>query len=307
MKKTILVTGSKGFVGSNLVTYLLERTEFNIICISRSKMDLDKYQDRLISIEHDLTEKIPVTELEILQKVDYIVHLAGSSCVKTSYEQPLDTIIDNVSLTTNLLDFARSNIPDLKKFLVLSTAEVFGPSKDKYRFKEQDEHNPKSPYALTKSLIGQICHLYYDLYGVPIIVSNIMNIYGKNQKDNKFIPLVARLIKNKEKVSLHASEGPDKRNYLHVDDINSAIIFLLSKGSEGQSYNVVSDKYTDNLEISIMISDLLNRQLDYILVKPQTKNLHHTLSLLDGNKMKELGWSETIDLKEGLRRVLEDE
>ena len=307
MAGSILITGGSGFLGSNLIEFFILNTDYRIFSISREEIEVDHPPERFISVKHDLSNPLAGDLKAKLGEVEYIIHLAGSSDVKKSVEFPVDTFKNNVITAINLLEFARLNIPELKQFLFFSTAEVFGPSEDNKKFKEDDRHNPHSPYAASKSAAQEICLSYFRSYELPVLITHVMNIYGKFQVKDKFISKMIRMISSGEKVSLHASGGPDKRNYLHVQDICDSIFFLMRNGTAGEKYNIVSETDTDNLEIAMIISKILNKDLNYKLVRPTPGHKHHTLSLLDGSKLREMGWKSKIPLETGLRDFINNE
>ena len=238
MKEKVLVTGTQGFLGSNFVDFLYTQTDYTIYAISRTKMETDYNPQRFISISHDLLNPIEEPLTSQLSEMDYVVHFAGSSDVQTSLRKPLEAFQNNVTMTAQLLEFVREHMKSVRQFLFFSTAEVFGPSKGNNKFTEEDRVNPQGPYAATKSAAGDICSMYYSIYGIPTVLTFVMNVYGNNQSDNKFIPKIIKKIKNDETVILHANSGPDKRNYLHVDDISEAVLFLMLNGTAGSKYNM---------------------------------------------------------------------
>ena len=304
MNQSVLVTGAQGFLGSNLIDFFYNNTDYKIYSISRMPLSEKYNTNRVISISQDLLQKLDSQWKQELSAIDYVIHFAGSSDVKKSLKEPLQTFENNVVLTTQLLDFYRQHSTCLKQFLFFSTAEVFGPSFNDKRFTEECRPNPQGPYAFTKASAGQMCKLYSKVYGVPTVITYVMNVYGKNQNSNKFIPKIIRKIANDEVVEIHANCGPDKRNYLHVEDICDAIHFIMKNGSPGQDYNIVNEKYTDNLEIAKLIASILKKQ-DFKFELKSSDN-HHTLSLLDGSKLKNLGWQPKIPLEIGLRKYIYD-
>ena len=301
MSQKILVTGTQGFLGSNLVEFLYSYTDYKIYSISRTKITKEYTSDRFVSIEHDLLNPLGDDLVLMLSDVDYVVHLAGSSNVQRSLENPYETFQNNVIITTQLLEFVRKHIKNLKQFLFFSTAESFGPSYGIRQFKETDRSNALSPYAATKAAAAEMCKMYFNVFKVPTVVTYVMNVYGKNQALDKFVPKMVNLISKEELVILHANNGPDKRNYLHVDDISDAIHFLIVNGVAGENYNIISDRYTDNLEIATIISNILQKELKFELA---SSNNHHTLSLLDGTKLTDIGWRPKISLETGLRKYI---
>ena len=303
MSQKIMVTGAQGFLGSNFVDYLYNHTDYKIYAVSRSTIDKFYPADRFVPIVQDLLSPMDDYILNSLAEIDYIVHFAGSSDVQRSVLYPMETFHNNVVMTATLLEFARTNIKNLRQFIFFSTAEVFGPSKNSKKFTEDSVINPRSPYAATKAAAGEMCKMFYTSYNVPAIITYVMNVYGKNQSNDKFIPKIIQKISNDETIELHANSGPDQRNYLHVDDICDAILFIMRNGQVGCDYNIVSDRYSDNLEIAELIARVLQKDLKFEL---QSSDKHHTLSLLDGTRLTKLGWKPKIPLEIGLRKFIYD-
>lgn len=304
MTQKVLLTGAQGFLGSNMMEYLYNKTDYRIYSISRSPLAKIYKANRVVSIVQDLLLPLEDSVVNELLDIDYVIHLAGSSDVKKSVENPLETFQNNVLMTTQLLDFFHRHTTRLKQFLFFSTAEVFGPSFEDQRFTEECHPNPQSPYAFTKSSAGQMCEMYNKVYDIPTVVTYVMNVYGKHQSEDKFIPKIIKKIAKGEPVEVHANAGPDRRNYLHVDDVCDAVHFLMQNGKNGQCYNIISDRFTDNLEIVQLIASILHKPDFKFELKSSKK--HHTLSLLDGTRLKNLGWKSKIPLEIGLRKLIYD-
>tara|TARA_R110000851_G_scaffold66706_1_gene150707 strand:- start:12495 stop:13406 length:912 start_codon:yes stop_codon:yes gene_type:complete len=297
----ILISGASGFVGGNLIKFLLQKKEYDIICISRRKMD---YKGNIKQIVKDLTQPFTLDEIKILRSVDFIVHLAGTSKISECSSEPRSSIEKNIQITLNLLEPLRQSKNNLKKILLLSSAESYGPSVKNKEMAECDVKNPINIYGCIKNCIENIFLSYYYNYDLPVAIANTMNTYGPHQSKEKFIPKIIRKIKQGKPVDLHASENPDKRNYLHIDDLCSAITHILKKCKEGERYNVISDNFYDNLEIAKIIANILNMRLSYNLINPTNKTAHHTLSILNGEKLFKTGWAPKINLNDGLKEEI---
>ena len=296
-----MITGAQGFLGSNFVKYLYDNTDHKIYAVSRSPIRESYHESRFFPIIQDLNEPYGDLMTQVLSEIDYVVHFAGSSNVQRSNQHPLETFNNNVVMTTKLLEIARTHMPSLKQFIFFSTAEVFGPSIGGFRFSEDHRKNPQSPYASTKLAAAEMCKMYFSSYKVPTVITYVMNVFGKNQSHDKFIPKIIKKINEDQEIVLHANSGPDRRNYLHVDDISNAILFIMNKADPGSSYNIVSDVYSDNLEIAKLIASILKKDLKF---KLESSDKHHTLSLLDGDNLENLGWKPRIPLHVGLRKYI---
>jgi dTDP-glucose 4,6-dehydratase len=302
----ILITGGGGFIGRNLISFLLKNTDHQIVSINRSEtMGLYEGNDRLKIIYCDLKDPIG-RALEKTGEIDYIIHFAGSTDAKKSTVEPIKFVMNNVVGTANLLEYARRNATNLKKFLYFSTAEVFGGAPTGTIFKEDDAPSPQSPYAATKIAAEQLCAAYMHTYGLPVVVAYSMNSYGPHQAEDKFIPLMIKKISMGEKTDICLNpEGdvPNRRNYLHVDDLCDSIMFLIERGIAGEKYNISADVESNNLEVAQMLAKILNKKLNYRLVK--TVHNHLVLPRLSGEKLHQLGWHQKKTLEEGLKGLIE--
>jgi dTDP-D-glucose 4,6-dehydratase len=302
---TILITGANGFVGRNLVDFLLRETEDKIVSLHRSPQPF-RSNDRIKNIYYDLRDPIDQKTIKEIGNIDYIVHLAGSTCAKKSFIDPADTITNNMIGTANLLEYICQNLTNLKQLLYFSTAEIFGPTINGTSFKESDPTNANSPYAATKIGAQELCVAYQRTYEIPVVFSYAMNSFGPYQSSEKFIPILIKKISEGEKVSIHLdgnSKTPLKRNYLHIKDMCDVILFLLHRGMPGQKYNIVAEEQTDNLMLAQIISKLLDKRLNYELTIQDQNTLAHPY--LNGEKLQKLGWRQKIRLEKGLEELIE--
>ncbi|MBV03467.1 MAG: hypothetical protein CML45_03635 [Rhodobacteraceae bacterium] len=308
-----LITGGAGFVGRNLTNYLLRETDYNIVSMHRPTIskrinDQHHHNPRVKVIYHDLIKPINNKISQEIGNIDHIVHLAGLTQISKSVEDPINFINNNVIGTANLLEYATTvkNNHGLKKFLYLSTAEVFGPSPRGLIFQETSPYNPCSPYAATKIAAQELCMTYLNTHNIPSIIAYSMNTFGPYQNQQKFIPLLIQKISKEERVSINLDcEGaaPSRRNYLHVDDLCDAILYLIKNGIPGEKYTIAADEESNNLEIAKKISNILGKKINYNLTKKEKNSL--SLPHLSGKKLRDLGWSPKRDLESGLKEMVE--
>ena len=304
---TILITGGSGFLGRNLIDFLLRKTNYKIISIYRSiPTQPFKSNKRLKNVYCDLRNRIDYQTIKEIGSVDHIIHLAGLTCAKKSFVEPVEAIDNNMVGTANLLEYVRHHVVNLKQFLYFSTAEIFGSNSLTSIFKEDDPPNSNSPYAATKIGAQELCIAYKNTFGIPVVITYAMNSFGPHQSSDKFIPLLIRKISKGEKVFIHLNKKIDiplKRNYLHIEDICGAILFLLKNGTPGEKYNIAAQKECDNLMLAQTIAKLLEKKLNYELIVQDHNILVHPR--LSGEKLWRLGWYETKTLEEGLKEFVE--
>lgn len=319
--KNILITGGAGFVGHHIVEYYLKNSDANLIILDRLDVsgNLNRFTDmdcwetnrnRVKFVWHDFKAEIYNNEIltSMLNNPDIILHVGASSHVDRSIDDPLSFVMDNVVGTCNILNYAKT-LPNLTKFIYFSTDEVFGPAPEGINYKEWDRYNSGNPYAASKAGGEELCLAFENTYKMPIIISHCMNIFGERQHPEKFIPMCIKKIITGEKITIHANKNLTKagsRFYIHARNVASAVDFILSKGKNGEKYNIVGEKEIDNLTLAQTIAKIMNKPLNYEMVDFHSSRPGHDLRYgLDGTKMKELGWELPLNLEQSLQKVID--
>jgi dTDP-glucose 4,6-dehydratase len=247
-------------------------------------------------------------------KIDYIVNMASESHVDRSIDDPRDFIENNESLVLTMLEYARAN--KVEKFLQVSTDEVYGPASRDHDHAEGEPHKPSNPYSASKAAQEDICFSYWRTYDMPIIITNTMNIIGELQDSEKYIPKVISQIMKGETVTVHASTAGEigSRYYLHARNQADALMFIL-QNLKAQSYledgnishyHVVGEKELNNLEVAQLIAKYAGKELKYELVDFHSSRPGHDLRYaLDGQRLKDAGWTPPVPLEESLQRTVE--
>lgn len=317
MVKSCIITGACGFIGHHVVEHFIINTDYNIVILDklsyaskgyerlRSAELLDNPRVRVFSV--DLAYPMSEGLKQEIGHVDIIIHMAANSHVDHSIEFPIECIHNNVMSTVHILEFART-IPNLDRFFYFSTDEVFGPALGKISYKEWDRHNPTNPYSASKSAAEQICMGYENTYKLPIMICNVMNVFGERQLYEKFIPLCMRKILHGETIDIHSYPGCHEsgtRFYIHARNVAAAILFLLNNGQIGEKYNITGEKEVSNLEMAQFIAKILNKPLYYNMVDFHAERPGHDLRYsLDGSKMTEMGWKMPINFEESLIKTI---
>lgn len=321
-KVKTLITGVGGLVAAHVLRYFLENTDHEIICIdswehkgqpANTLKSIKGFEDRVTVITHDLNAPFTDRQKKQIGYVDYILNIASESHVDRSITDPVNFIKNNVNLALNMLEFAREVKPKL--FLQFSTDEVYGVAKEGFNHKEWCEHLPSNPYAASKAAQEDIAISYWRTYGVPVMITNTMNIYSETQDWEKFIPLCVKKILRGEKITIHAYPGATKagsRFYIHADSLAEAVLFLtktsLAKYPEDDRpdrYNIVGDVEVDNLTLAKTIANILGKDLDYELVDFHSSRPGHDSRYgLDGTKLANLGWKPTMLFKDKIEETV---
>ncbi len=303
----VIVTGGAGFIGSNLVHYLQRtRPQWKITVLdSLTYAGNVKNISNLINSEKIKFVKLDITEIDQLRpffesaKFDLIFHLAAESHVDRSIHSSAEFVKTNVLGTQNLLDLAKKF--GIKRFVHVSTDEVYGSLGPSGRFVETTPLDPTSPYSASKACSDLLVLAYYKTHGFEAMVTRCTNNYGPYQFPEKFIPLFVTNAVEDKKVPLYG-DGMNVRSWLHVDDHCEALALVAEKGKAGEVYNIggTAEAEKTNKEVTHKILDLLNKPhslVEWVKDRPA----HDRRYAIDYAKIKaELGWSPRTEFEQGL-------
>jgi dTDP-glucose 4,6-dehydratase len=324
--KRLLLTGASGFVGSHVLRHLLVNTDYEIVCpttfthkglqdrIRHAAREIDDDYTRTKVIRCDFTSPISTLTAREFGKIDYVLNVASESHVDRSIEEPAPFIINNVSLICHILDWARN--ADIEKFVQISTDEVYGPAPDDYAHKEwEDLHLPSNPYSASKAAQEDIAYAYWRTYGIPVAITNTMNIIGEMQDPEKYVPMVIKRVLTGEKVLIHGS--PDgrigSRFYLHARNQADGLLHVL--GLDFPKYgevdrplrlHIAGEREVDNLELAQLIAKFTGKPLNYEIIDFHSSRPGHDLRYaLDCNNIESTGWKAPLPLEESLQKTVE--
>ena len=324
MKKVIL-TGANGFVGHHILEHFIKHTDWEIYCLDKLSYassghdrirDIDVFNDERVKIfTTDLCLPLQQGLIKELGDISYIFHVAADSHVDNSISDPVPFVQNNVNSTLHILEYARQ-LPNLEKFIYFSTDEVYGSAPVGKNYSEGERFNCGNPYSASKGAAECICQSYANTYGMPIIITNTMNVIGERQHPEKFIPKVIKKILNGETVTIHSNKEKTKagsRFYIHARNIADALLHILDEcdetldnydSSKGR-FNIVGEIETDNLQLAQLIAEILGKELKYEMVDFHSQRPGHDLRYaLDGQKMKESGWVHPIEFKRSLENTI---
>ena len=297
----VLITGAAGFIGHHVVDAILKQTAWDVTIVDR--LDCSGNLNRLAEIGaaknprvrfifHDLRAAFNEQLVKQIGEQDYILHLAASTHVDRSITDPLSFVLDNVVGTCNILDLARIIQPKL--FVYFSTDEVFGPAPQGVQYSEDARYRSGNPYAASKAGGEELAISYHNTFGLPVIVTHTMNVIGRRQSPEKFLPMTIDKVEHGESVTIHSNANRTKagsRFYIDAEDVADAMLFLIERGIPGEKYNIVGDAETDNLELAEMIAKAVGKPLMYEMVDFHSSRPGHDLRYaLDGSKMAGMGW-----------------
>jgi len=320
----VLITGATGFIAHHFVKEILESTDWKIITLERlsftgnlnrlNEIVKDKGNGRIKIIHHDLRSEIGPLLKKQIGEVDYIFHIAASSHVDRSIQNPMNFVLDNVVGTCNILNFAREQ-KQLKRFFYFSTDEVFGPAKSDITFNEYSRYNARNPYSATKAGGEELCVAFNNTYNLPMCITHTMNVFGERQHPEKFIPLCIRKILNDETLIIHTDKDgkPGSRKYIYASEVGKALIFLANSeltsddgtGITCPKYNITAKYEVDNLEMAKKIAKILDKELKYTLTDSHSvRPGHDNRYSVCGERMEKLGWVDATELDAKLEQVV---
>ena len=253
--KKIIVTGGSGFIGTNLVNYLIKKNFF-VINIDKLTYSSNKYKNKLRNKKNykhfkvDINNKKKLIQIIKKNKPKAIFNLAAETHVDRSIDGPKSFIHTNINGTFNLLEclrYFKKKKLDIK-LIHISTDEVFGDMKGSQRSDENHKYEPSSPYSASKASADHLVKSYIRTYNLKAVISNCCNNYGPYQFPEKLIPKMISCIFDNKELPVYA-KGENSREWIHVDDHCEALFMLYLKGISGESYNVGSGINLRNIDL----------------------------------------------------------
>jgi len=305
---TYLVTGGCGFIGSNFILRLLSGHRAARV-INLDKLTYAGNPANLREVEHDEGYRFVQGDIcnvalvdELVQQADVVVNFSAESHVDRSLMEADSFIHTDVYGTHILLDAARRN-PGLKRFLHISTDEVYGDVAEGKSSLETDPLRPRSPYSASKAGGEMQCLAYIETYGLPVVIARAANNVGPRQHIEKFVPLFTTNALDDEPLPLYG-DGRQMRDWLFVEDNCEALELLLQEGEPGQVYNIGAGNHRYNIEVAERIVDLLEKPRSLIRFVADRAGHDHRYSV-NFDRMSKLGWSPRHGFEEAIEKTVQ--
>lgn len=328
--KRILVTGGAGFIGSNLVHYLLGKAEKELGVTISKVVNLDKLtyagnrsslvglqgDARHVFVQGDIQNGELVAYLLREHKINTIMHLAAESHVDRSIDGPREFIMTNFVGTFQLLDTARTYLketadPDFR-FLHVSTDEVFGslgPSDP--AFSETTPYAPNSPYSASKAGSDHLARAYVHTFHLPLVTTNCSNNYGPFQFPEKLMPLMIQKVIRGEKLPVYG-DGSNVRDWLYVEDHCRGLTMAVLRGQVGETYNIGGKCEMKNIDVVHALIAAVNAERPDLKRDPKElitfvtdRPGHDRRYAIDCSKIgRELGWEPQETFATGMRKTV---
>lgn len=322
-----LVTGGAGFIGSAVIRYLINNTDFKVC-------NLDKltYAGNLNSIAEVSSSdryhfrQVDICDAESLKEVfadfkpNVVMHLAAESHVDRSIDGPSEFINTNIVGTYQLLEVAReywSKIGEQENFRFhhVSTDEVYGDLENTNDlFTELTSYSPSSPYSASKAASDHLVRAWYRTYGLPVVLTNCSNNYGPYHFPEKLVPHMILNALDGKSLPVYGS-GNQIRDWLYVADHAEALVTVATKGRTGEAYNIGGHNEKRNIDVVLLICQLLEEmapekptgvdQYSDLITYVSDRPGHDLRYAIDASKIeKELGWKPKETFESGLKKTV---
>lgn len=328
--KTYFVTGGAGFIGSNYILYMLKKYGDDIHIVNMDKLTYAGNLENLKEVEHnknytfikgDICHAPDVRAVFDQNDVRYVIHFAAESHVDRSIREPDIFVKTNVLGTVALLDAARSAwekegaYPSDRKFVLISTDEVYGTLGETGYFTELMPVSPHSPYSASKASSELMVKAYADTYGMPVNITRCSNNYGPYQFPEKLIPMVINNVLSGREIPVYGS-GKNVRDWLYVEDHVKAIDLVTQDGTSGEIYNIGGNNEKQNIAVVTLIIDAIcdvlhpgaherKRNIQGLVRYVQDRKGHDWRYAIDASKIKnQLGWQPDTLFEDGLIRTV---
>jgi dTDP-glucose 4,6-dehydratase len=318
----LLVTGGCGFIGANVIEHVIDRAEV----ASLVNLDCLTYAGDLRNVERvasrpkyrfervDLREKAAVIDVVARCGITHVLHLAAESHVDRSIASPDAFIHTNVVGTFHLLEACRAAWKDQfagKRFHHVSTDEVYGSLDAGGAFTEDSAYAPSSPYSASKAAADMLVRAYHRTYGFPSVITNCGNNFGPYQHAEKLIPVIIANVLKRRRIPLYG-DGQQVRDWIYVRDHAEALWQVLSRGREGETYNIGARCESTNRALAELVCDIMDELAPELgggsraLISNVADRLGHDRRYaIDPGKIEgELGWKATSPFESALRETV---
>ncbi len=318
--RVLLVTGGAGFIGGNFIRHVFDHTSFEGTIVNFDKLTYAgnphsladvaaRYGNRYVFVQGDIADEAAVASVLREHKIDTVVHFAAESHVDRSIHGPGEFVRTNIVGTFTLLRGVQEYWAGREdvRFHHVSTDEVFGSLGPTGQFTETTAYDPRSPYSASKASSDHLVNAWHHTYGLPVTMSNCSNNYGPFHFPEKLIPLMIGNLLSGKPLPVYG-DGSNVRDWLYVEDHASAVWAIVTRGKNGETYNVGGENEWTNIELvrflCTRLAEIQSKEADsYFKLITHVKDRpgHDHRYAIDCSKLKrELGWTQSVTFEQGL-------
>jgi dTDP-glucose 4,6-dehydratase len=316
--KKILVTGGAGFIGSNFIRAMLNNrndvsvVNYDLLTYAGRLENLDDVNDnpRYAFVKGDICDAATVGRLFAEHGFDAVAHFAAESHVDKSITGPAQFVATNVIGTQTLLQAAKDAWEKLpggfgeKRFVHVSTDEVYGTLGESGYFTEATPLAPNSPYSASKAGSDLLARAYFETYGFPAVITRCSNNYGPYQFPEKLIPLMIANALDDKPLPVYG-DGQNVRDWLYVGDHCRAVETVMEKGKPGEVYNIGGNNEMRNIDVVKLILSQLGKP-ESLIAFVKDRLGHDRRYAIDASKIRrELGWAPAVGFEAGIRETVD--
>lgn len=304
-KKTVMIAGGAGFVGSALVREVLKEGAKIIVYdnfLHGVKENLDEIEDQITIVSGDILDEWKLTETFKKYRIEYVFDLVGDTYVPTSYEVPKRFFNINVLGTLNLL--MASKFFNVKRILYVSSTEVYGEALTE-KIDEKHPLNPKNTYAVSKLAADRLCYTYHKEHNIPVVIARIFNCFGPRESEPYVIPeIITQLSKG---IAVRLGNIKARRDFTYVTDTCKALIAVLKSDiPNGDIMNIGSGKDYSIEELAYLIGKLMgHKKIKILIEKERLRRFDVNRFCCDNRKLKKYtNWKPQVSLEEGMKKTI---
>lgn len=304
----LLITGGCGFIGSNFIRHIFRHyPDYQIVNLDaltyagnpENLRDIEK--DKKYSFIQGKIENAE-TVMDVMKDVDYVVNFAAETHVDRSIHNAQPFLTTNVIGTYTMLEAARKTT--IKKFVHISTDEVYGTLGKEGKFYEITPLMPNSPYSASKASGDLLARSYHETYGLPVVIVRPSNNYGAYQFPEKFIPLIITNLLVNKPIPIYG-KGENVRDWLFVEDNCAAIESIMHKGRVGEAYNVGGNCEVSNIALAKKVLEIMEKDEKHIRFVKDRPGHDYRYALDTSRIERELNWEPSVKIDEGLEKTIQ--
>jgi len=312
--KNILITGGAGFIGSGVVTHFVKKySDYKVVVVDKlsynsNLKNLSEVQSNpnYSFVQANICDFESMVQIFKTHNIDTVMHFAAETHVDRSFLNSLQFTHNNVVGTHVLLEAIRKLSPQIKRFVHVSTDEVYGTCLSTEQAKDENAtFEPTNPYAATKAAAEHLVNSYRISYGIPSIITRGSNVYGRCQFPDKLIPKFINLLERGSTLPIHG-DGSVLRSFIYIDDVAEAFDCVLHSANVGDTYNVSNGYEASVLDVAkMLLEEFAVESPEERLKFTRDRHFNDRRYFISHDALTQIGWKSKVSFREGLKRTIE--